>query len=116
MAKECINRKGYFCANLQEAYNSFKVNYMELKIGFSAFAQLRPRECVLAGASGTHSVHMHHPSKHQVDDGGQLAQVENLNTTDTAQLQSSATLLTLDAILAYAMNAQAQKYSQPTFG
>ena len=27
-----------------------------MKIGFSKFAELRPRYCVLAGASGTHSV------------------------------------------------------------
>lgn len=28
----------------------------ECKIGFSTFAKLRPKECVLAGAAGTHTV------------------------------------------------------------
>ena len=27
-----------------------------MKIGLSKFAELRPKECVLAGASGTHNV------------------------------------------------------------
>ena len=27
-----------------------------MKIGFSKFAELRPKECVIAGSSGTHSV------------------------------------------------------------
>ena len=30
--------------------------YCNLKVGFSKFAELRPKECVLAGASGTHTV------------------------------------------------------------
>ena len=29
---------------------------LTLKIGFTKFAMLRPRECILAGASGTYSV------------------------------------------------------------
>ena len=28
----------------------------EMKIGFSTFAQLRPRQCIVAGAAGTHLV------------------------------------------------------------
>ena len=31
---------------------------MQLKVGFSKFTQLRPAECVIAGASGTHSVYV----------------------------------------------------------
>ncbi|KAJ1529982.1 hypothetical protein ONE63_006710 [Megalurothrips usitatus] len=41
---------------LKELYANFKSDYADLQISFSKFAELRPRECVLAGASGTHSV------------------------------------------------------------
>jgi len=40
---------------LKELYANFKSEYPD-QISFSKFAELRPRECVLAGASGTHSV------------------------------------------------------------
>ena len=43
-------------ANLKEVYAQFKQNYPDKKIGFSKFAMLRPKECVLVGASGTHQV------------------------------------------------------------
>jgi len=42
--------------NLKELYNLFKNNYPNLKCSFSKFASLRPKHCVLAGSSGTHSV------------------------------------------------------------
>ena len=37
-------------------YREFKERFPDRKIGFSKFAELRPKHCVLAGASGTHSV------------------------------------------------------------
>jgi hypothetical protein len=40
--------------NLKEAYKFFKAQYPDLKIGFSKFALLRPRECIL-GQQGLHS-------------------------------------------------------------
>ena len=43
-------------SNLSEIYSKFKEENPDLKIGFSTFASLRPRWCVLAGPSGTHSV------------------------------------------------------------
>ena len=43
-------------SNLKEVYYAFKDKYPNEKVGFSKFAELRPRHCVLAGASGTHSV------------------------------------------------------------
>lgn len=43
-------------SNLREIYSSFKIKYPEHKIGFSKFADLRPAQCVLPGASGTHAV------------------------------------------------------------
>ena len=64
--KDCISVRGeegritmqkrLILSNLQELYRSFKDKHPEQKIGFSKFAELRPRHCVLAGASGTHSV------------------------------------------------------------
>ena len=41
--------------NLQELYRLFKDKHPEQKLGFSKFAELRPKHCVLTGASGTHS-------------------------------------------------------------
>ncbi|KYM99353.1 hypothetical protein ALC62_01883 [Cyphomyrmex costatus] len=42
--------------NLKELYNEFKERNPELLCSFSKFAALRPKQCILAGASGTHSV------------------------------------------------------------
>lgn len=42
--------------NLDELYKCFKESNVDVKVGFSKFASLRPKNCVLAGASGTHSV------------------------------------------------------------
>ena len=41
---------------LKEVYRAFKNENEDVAIGFSKFCELRPKECVLAGASGTHSV------------------------------------------------------------
>lgn len=49
-------QKRLVLCNLKEAHASFKENYPDLKVQFSKFAALRPKYCVLAGASGTHSV------------------------------------------------------------
>ncbi|CAF4207878.1 unnamed protein product [Rotaria magnacalcarata] len=51
-----IKQKYLILCNLKEAYQSFKEKHPALKIGFSKFAELRPKECVLPGSSGTHSV------------------------------------------------------------
>lgn len=49
-------QKRLVLSNLKEVYHEFKMKYCDKKIGFSKFASLRPKHCVLAGASGTHSV------------------------------------------------------------
>ena len=54
--KKMACQKRLILCNLDEAYRIFKDKYPELKIGFSKFAELRPKYCVLAGSSGTHSV------------------------------------------------------------
>ena len=43
-------------SNLKEAYQNIKEKHPTMKIGFSKFAEFCPRECVLPGSSGTHSV------------------------------------------------------------
>lgn len=42
--------------NLKELFQEFKSANPGVKCSFSKFASLRPKHCVLAGASGTHSV------------------------------------------------------------
>ena len=49
-------QKRLILSNLKEAYQLFKQMNPTQKIGFSKFAELRPKHCILAGASGTHSV------------------------------------------------------------
>lgn len=50
-----ISKRLILC-NLKEAYKHFKDKFPDIKIGFSKFAELRPKQCILAGQSGTHSV------------------------------------------------------------
>ena len=50
------HQKRHVLCNLTEAYRQFKTLHPDIKVGFSKFAELRPKECVLAGATGTHSV------------------------------------------------------------
>lgn len=64
--KDCISvriagqrvnmQKRLVLCNLKELHCAFKDKFPDQKIGFSKFADLRPRHCVLAGASGTHCV------------------------------------------------------------
>ena len=49
-------QKRLVLSNLREVYHEFKERFPDQKIGFSKFADLRPKHCILAGASGTHSV------------------------------------------------------------
>ena len=49
-------QKRLVLCNLRELYAAFKDQHPSDHIGFSKFASLRPKHCVLAGASGTHTV------------------------------------------------------------
>lgn len=49
-------QKRLILCNLKEAYQQFKEQNSNIKIGFSKFADLRPKFCILAGGNGTHSV------------------------------------------------------------
>lgn len=51
-------QKRLVLGNLTEIYQPFKQKYPFDKVGSSKFASLRPPECVLAGASGTHVVYV----------------------------------------------------------
>lgn len=49
-------RKRLLLGTLRELYVSFKEKYANLKVGFSKFASLKPRECVFVKSCGTHTV------------------------------------------------------------
>ena len=49
-------QKRLVLSNLKEVYHEFKERFPDKKIGFSKFADLRPKHCILAGGSGTHTV------------------------------------------------------------
>lgn len=49
-------QKRLVLSNLKEIYVAFKQKFPDCKVGFSKFAELRPKQCILAGASGTHTV------------------------------------------------------------
>ena len=49
-------QKRLVLSNSKEVYQLFKERFPTEIIGFYKFAELRPKHCVLAGASGTHSV------------------------------------------------------------
>lgn len=54
-ASKELKTKRLMLLNLKEAYSKFK-EVCNDKIGFSKFAMLRPKECILPGAPGTHLV------------------------------------------------------------
>ncbi|XP_062562724.1 uncharacterized protein LOC134226151 isoform X2 [Armigeres subalbatus] len=50
------NMAGELLCNLREIYSIFKEQYFTFKIGFSMFSSSRPKNCILAGSSGTPTV------------------------------------------------------------
>ncbi|XP_046689161.1 uncharacterized protein LOC124375086, partial [Homalodisca vitripennis] len=56
LGKKKYEKKRLILSNLNEIFANFKREHPDIKIGFSKFCTLRPKWCVLAGASGTHSV------------------------------------------------------------
>lgn len=54
--KSMHKQKQLLLCNLNELYVKFKETYPNIKIGRSKFCDLRPKWCIIAGASGTHSV------------------------------------------------------------
>ena len=49
-------QKRLILCNLKELYVMFKEQHPNVKIGFSKFCSLRPKRCILVGASGSNSV------------------------------------------------------------
>lgn len=49
-------QKRLILLDLKELFQCFRDEYPEEKVGFSKFASLRPKNCVLAGTSGTHTI------------------------------------------------------------
>lgn len=49
-------QKRLLLMDLKELHMLFKESHPDNPVGFSTFAKLRPKHCILAGASGTHSV------------------------------------------------------------
>lgn len=56
ISKNCYRQKRLILSTLKELLSSYKDQYPTDKIGFSKFCLLRPKECVLPGASGTHNI------------------------------------------------------------
>lgn len=51
-----VMQKQLMLLNINEAYTLFKEKYLNLKVGLSKFAELRPCDCVLLGSSGSHVI------------------------------------------------------------
>jgi hypothetical protein len=49
-------QKRLLLCNLKKLYSHFENSHPGVKVGFSKFASLHPRNCIMAGTSGTHSV------------------------------------------------------------
>ena len=55
VGKNKHEQKRLLLCNIKELYALFKQYHPDVTIGFSKFCSLRPKWCVTAGASGTHS-------------------------------------------------------------
>ena len=55
IAPNVYKQKRLILCTLKELYLSFKAKYPDTKVGFSTFATIRPKWCVLAGSAGTHA-------------------------------------------------------------
>lgn len=56
ISKGCYEQKRLILCTLKELFVAYKNKYPADKIGWAKFCLLRPKQCVLPGASGTHSV------------------------------------------------------------
>ena len=56
IAKNQHVQKQLILSSLKELFQAFKAQYPTMQIGYSKFCALRPKWCILPGASGTHSV------------------------------------------------------------
>ena len=72
-SREHVQEKLILC-NLFELYANFKAQHPTVKICLSKLSQLRPRNCILTGASGTHTVcvRVHHENVNLMLDAADL--------------------------------------------
>ena len=56
LSRNVHKQKRLVLCNLKELFCTFKTRYPLTQMGFSCFCSLRPKWCVIAGASGTHAV------------------------------------------------------------
>lgn len=56
ISRDTYEQKRLLLCSLKELYTLYKEQYPTDKIGFSKFCTLRPKQCILAGSSGTHSI------------------------------------------------------------
>ena len=70
-------------SNLKETYRLFKEKFPTKTLGFSKFAEIRPKHCILAGASGTHTVCVCtiHQNVKLMMNGGNIAALTALEDT-----------------------------------
>jgi len=55
-SRKQVQKRLIYC-NLKELHRSFKQDNIGLEVSFSTFAKLRPKHCILAGASGKKEGH-----------------------------------------------------------
>lgn len=68
--KRTHTQKQLLLCNIDELYQRFKDEYPNIKVGLTKFFTLRPKQCILAGDSGTHNmVYLctYLPSKREID-------------------------------------------------
>ena len=72
-SREHVQKKLILC-NLSELYTNFIAQHPTVKICLSKFSQLRPRNCIPAGARGTHTfcVCVHHENVNLMPDAVDL--------------------------------------------
>lgn len=78
-------QKQLLMCNIDELYQKFKIEYPNVKVGLTKFFTLRPKQCVLAGDSGTHMVCIYHQNVKLMLRGGDVA---NLTSGTTMHLSS----------------------------
>ena len=80
--KKEVLQKRLLLSNMAEAYRKFKDDHPEDKVGFTKFTELRPKNVVLAGASGTHSVCVHtiHQNVKLMFEGCKIASIPDFKT------------------------------------
>lgn len=80
-------QKQLLLCNIDELYQRFKDEYPNIKVGLTKFFTLRPKQCILAGDSGTHMVCVctYHQNVKLMLNGGDIA---NLTAGSAMQLSS----------------------------